>query len=140
VGAVARAARRATEGACVFLSRGERPVRDDRRRTARALARRLASSTIALPVAALPRGATPPIRASRGREGSKLGSSPGRAAARVGEVARAARRATEGACACSRGERPARDGWGMGPTPALRPLRDAIGVACRARMQASACT
>ena len=68
------------------------------------------------------------------------GSSPGRAAARVGEVARAARRATEGACACSRGERPARDGWGMGPTPALRPLRDAIGVACRARMQASACT
>ena len=38
--------------------------------TARAHARHPASSTHALPVAALPRGATPPIRAARGREGS----------------------------------------------------------------------
>jgi hypothetical protein len=54
-------------------------VRDDRRWTARALARRLASSTIALPVAALPRGATPPIRASRGQEGSRAAPSALRA-------------------------------------------------------------
>ena len=49
---------------------GERSVRGDRRFTTRARARRLAAGTYALPVAALPRGATPPIRAARGREGS----------------------------------------------------------------------
>jgi hypothetical protein len=38
-------------------------VRSDRRLTARTDALRLAASAIALPVAALPRGATPPIRA-----------------------------------------------------------------------------
>jgi len=73
-----------------------------------------ADCTLPLPVAALSRGATPPIRAGRGREGSQVplrwrsqaqrrrtppGSSPGRAQARLGEVARAARRATEGASA-----------------------------------------
>ena len=106
----AREGLRASIGTSPF-SRGEWSVRDDRRWTARALARRLASSTIALPVAALPRGATPPIRASREREGSRAAPStqartggalawllPRPRFARVGEVARAARRATEGAC------------------------------------------
>jgi len=48
---------------CLLL--GEWMVRDDwHALTARARAPRLAASTLALPVAALPRGATPPIRAS----------------------------------------------------------------------------
>jgi len=48
----------------VFPARRATAARRDRRFTAGALAPRPASSTLALPVAALPRGATPPIRAS----------------------------------------------------------------------------
>jgi len=46
------------------LARRADAARLDQRFTARARAPRLASGTIALPVAALPRDATPPIRAS----------------------------------------------------------------------------
>jgi len=50
----------------------EQVVRDDQRPAASADAPRPASGPIALPVAALPRGATPPIRA-RARPGEEPG-------------------------------------------------------------------
>ena len=93
-------------GMCSRLDRFR--VRSDRRLTARADALRLAASAIALPVAALPRGATPPIRADARTGGEPDGPGHPRWCADGRGVGQAARHSARTSGSGSVGSRSAR--------------------------------